>query len=70
MDYSEPDGTTLTFQPGDTRTCISIPIVDDQIAESTECFFVNAQPRPDSRSLISITNTTTVCIADNGKFIS
>lgn len=69
MDYSEPVGTTITFQPGDTRTCISIPIVDDQIPEPMECFLVNAQPRPDERSLISITNTTTVCIEDKGKVL-
>ena len=67
VDYSEPLETSLVFQPGETRTCISIPIVDDRIPEPEECFFVNAQPQPDIRSLVSITNTTLVCIEDNGK---
>ena len=66
MDYSDPLEAAFVFQPGENRTCVSIPIIDDQIFEPVECFSVNAQPRPDGRSLLLIDRNTTVCIEDDG----
>jgi hypothetical protein len=38
-DYIDNSGT-LSFQPGDTRVCVPIDIVDDALIETDECFFV------------------------------
>ncbi|MBH8572965.1 DUF4347 domain-containing protein [Nostocaceae cyanobacterium CENA369] len=52
VDYTAVTGS-LTFNPGVTSQTISIPILNDFVAESSESFFVN------------LTNPTNASIADN-----
>ncbi|MHC0066257.1 FG-GAP-like repeat-containing protein [Nostoc sp. UIC 10890] len=52
IDYTPLTGT-LTFNPGVTTQTITVPILDDFIAESSERFFIN------------LTNPTNATIADN-----
>ncbi|MDZ8078187.1 MAG: DUF4347 domain-containing protein [Nostoc sp. DcaGUA01] len=52
VDYTSATGT-LTFNPGVTTQTISVPILNDFVAESSERFFVN------------LTNPTNASIADN-----
>ena len=40
MDYGFVD-TTLPFAACDTRSCVNVPITNDDTLETTESFFVN-----------------------------
>lgn len=41
LDYYNPGVLTLQFAAGDSRMCVEIIILDDNILESTECFFAD-----------------------------
>ena len=59
----------LIFEPGSNRVCTQIMIIDDEVSEPTECFFVTTTPQQGDLNigLQAEPNTTTVCIEDNGK---
>jgi glucose/arabinose dehydrogenase len=62
-DYTGATDLTLTFAPGETSKTISIPIINDTIAEGNETFSVTID-RAEGASLGTI-RTATVTIVDN-----
>ncbi|WP_414590445.1 DUF4347 domain-containing protein [Anabaena sp. CCY 9614] len=60
-DYVAVSGT-LTFAPGDSNQTISVPIINDLIAEDTETFFINIS-NPTNATIA--TSQATVTINDN-----
>ncbi|RCJ17374.1 hypothetical protein A6770_34170 [Nostoc minutum NIES-26] len=65
VDYTPITGT-LTFNPGDLTQTITVPILDDLVAESSERFFVNL-----SNSNVIITNNQAIgTITDDDPTIS
>jgi hypothetical protein len=41
QDFADPGVQMLRFSAGDDRMCIQIVIVDDNVLESLECFYVD-----------------------------
>ena len=69
-DYTVPAAalTGLTFTSTQTRACINISIVDDQLVEGNETFFVSLRfsETPDRDQVcLGKPNTTTVTIMDD-----
>ena len=60
-DYIPITGT-LTFNPGDTQTTITVPILDDPIAEISETFAVTLN---NEVNVTLAQSTATVTVADN-----
>lgn len=61
QDYVDPGVLTLRFEAGDTRQCITIEILDDNMLEQEECFFVDLVPTVPGLE----TNTTKIQINDD-----
>ena len=40
-DYVDQSGQVLQFEAGDSRMCTLISILDDNLLESAECFFLD-----------------------------
>ncbi len=56
---------TLEFSSGDTEMCLTIPIVDDDVAETLEeVFNVLIVPQPSTVNVIPGRTTSTVIIVD------
>ena len=53
MDY-QLSSTILAFGACDTRLCVEIPIVDDEVVEWTESFTVTLERRSDLNSRITL----------------
>lgn len=68
VDYQDLNDT-LIFEPGSNGVCTQIMIVDDQVSEPMECFFVTTTPELGDRNIghQAEPNTTTVCIEDDGR---
>ena len=52
----------LTFMPGDVRRCVDIVILNDNIDEDVQSFFVNLM----ATGVTIFRSTATVSITDNG----
>ncbi len=76
VNYSTADGTakagsdyttaagTLSFAPGETQKIITVPVIDDSIAEGDETFSASLS-NPSAGAALGDPNTTTVTINDN-----
>lgn len=60
-----PFTSTLTFDLGDTRECVTIPIVDDDLLEDTESFTVSAFSLSSAATVVANRSSANVLIADN-----
>lgn len=60
-DYVDPGVVVLQFETGDSRMCVQIQILDDNILESAEYFFADLVSPIDGVE----TNTTTIQINDD-----
>ena len=60
-----PFTSTLTFDLGDTRECVTIPIVDDDLLEDTESFSVSAFSLSSAATVVANRSSANVLIADN-----
>ena len=60
-----PFMSTLTFDFGDTQECVSIPVVDDDLLEDTESFFVSAFSLSSAATVVANRSFANVLIADN-----
>lgn len=67
VDYTETV-TNLVFQPGETGKAVLIPIVNDQVAEPFETFWVNLS-NPTGGAVLGRRKTITVRITDNDQGI-
>ncbi len=63
QDYTRASGT-VTFNPGETRKTISIPILNDTIREAPETFFFVIE-NPTGGATLSVPRTATVTITDD-----
>lgn len=63
LDYDSRSGT-LVFEPGQTEKFVSIPIVNDQMAESAENFVVELS-KPTNAKFVAGSVTATITIEDN-----
>ena len=60
-----PFTSTLVFDLGDTRECVTIPVVDDDLLEDTESFFVSAFSLSSAATVVANRSSANVLIADN-----
>ena len=60
-----PFTSTLVFDLGDTRECVTIPVVDDDLLEDTESFFVSAFFLSSAATVVANRSSANVLIADN-----
>ena len=63
-DYLPLEDEVVTFLPGSTEECADLSIIDDDMVEPTETFFVNVSSL-DAGVIISFISQTTVSILDN-----
>ena len=71
LDYIE-SVPNLEFGSGPVASgqyCAAITIIDDNIREATECFFVAASLQQDDLNVVIEPDNATVCIMDNGNFM-
>ena len=55
----------LTFDIGDTQECVSIQVVDDELLEDTESFFVSIYSASFDATVSANRSSANVLIADN-----
>ena len=63
-DYDSLVNTPSTFQPGDTRVCVSVTINDDTMLEETESFTVTLTTQDSRVNLQRTTATITILDTD------
>lgn len=64
QDYVEQTGT-VSFAPGETVKTITVPLLDDALVESSECFFVNLDYVPEGAVFDDHAASTLVMIWDD-----
>ena len=56
--------TVLTFSPTDTRQCVNVQILDDEVVENDEIINLNATLLAITNPLITIAGSATITILD------
>nr|WP_316829064.1 Calx-beta domain-containing protein [Pedobacter miscanthi] len=64
VDYTSI-GTTVTIPAGQTTVTVSVPVIDDNIAEGTEMVILTMTPATSNSSITANTTPATVNITDN-----
>ena len=59
-----PVNTVLTFSPSDTRQCVNVQILDDDVVENDEVINLNATLLAITNPQITIAGSATITILD------